>query len=68
MSYLFIKNLFQREKFVLFSKKLKILKNQKTTFLVEFSRWFFWVFWVGFLLPTLAQGGGGSGKKGGETV
>jgi hypothetical protein len=50
MSYLFIKNLFHREKFVLFSKKLKILKTKKKkTFLVGFLSGFFgWVFWVGF--------------------
>ncbi len=32
MIYLFIKNLFQREKFVLFSKKLKIKKTKKNIF------------------------------------
>jgi hypothetical protein len=57
-TYLFIKNLFEREKFVLFSKKLK---KKKKTFLVGFFRWFFGFFlggffWVGFLMPTLAQG------------
>ncbi len=30
MSYLFIKNLFQREKFVLLKKKLKFKKSKKT--------------------------------------
>jgi hypothetical protein len=55
MSYLFIKNLFQREKFVLFSKK-KFKKNpQKKTFLVGFFRWVFGVFLGGFLLPTLIK-------------
>jgi hypothetical protein len=60
MSYLFIKNLFQREKFVIFSRKNKNKnKTQKPSF-----DGFFWVFWVGFfgwvfLLPTLVQGGAG---------
>jgi hypothetical protein len=53
MSYLFIKNLFQRQKFVLFSYKIKNLKkNKKKTLLVSFLGGFFcffgWVFWVGF--------------------
>ncbi len=49
------KNQFQREKFVLFSLKIKNLKNPKKTFLVGFFRCFF--FWVGFLLPNLEAGG-----------
>jgi hypothetical protein len=50
MSYLFIKNLFQREKFVLFSKKIKNLKKPKKTFLVSFLSGFFgWVF-LGFFM------------------
>jgi hypothetical protein len=49
MYYLFIKNLFQRE------------KPKKKPLLVGFFSWVFWVFlggffWVGFLLPTLTQG------------
>jgi hypothetical protein len=59
MSYLFIKNQFRREKFVLFSKKLN-LKNPKNPFLVGFLGGFFGFFWVGFLLPTLREGEGGS--------
>ncbi len=59
---MFIKNLFQKEKFVLFSKKNKNLKKpqktQKTPFLVGFLGGFFW---VGFLLPTL-EGGEGGGR------
>jgi len=42
MSYLFIKNLFQREKFVLFSKKF-FKKNQKTQ-----KKQFYWFFLVVF--------------------
>ncbi len=63
MSYLFLENLFQREKFVLSSYKIKNFKkpkkNKKKTILVGFLGGFFgWVFlggffWVGFLLPTL---------------
>jgi hypothetical protein len=56
MSYLFIKNLFQREKFVLFSYKLKIKKKQKnifSSFLCGFLGFFGWFFFGGFLLPTL---------------
>jgi hypothetical protein len=59
MSYLFIKNLFQRE--VLFSLKIKNLKQPKKTQQTKhFSGFFMWVilgglFWVGFLLPTLAR-------------
>jgi hypothetical protein len=51
---LFIKNLFEREKFVLFHKKnKKFKKTQKKTFLVGFFRWVFlgffgWVFLGGF--------------------
>jgi hypothetical protein len=45
MTYLFIKNLFKREKF---HKKLKILKNPKKTFLMGFLGEFFGFFWVGF--------------------
>ncbi len=53
MSYLFIKNLFQREKFALFSTKKKFKK--KKIFLVGFFRWVFWVvfgwvFWGGFFI------------------
>jgi hypothetical protein len=62
MSYLFIKNLFQRDKSLYyFQKKFKIKKNQKhpkKTFLVVFLGGFLvfcfffgffgWVFWVGF--------------------
>jgi hypothetical protein len=45
-----------------FHKKLKIKKTQKNpkkTFLVVFFRWVILggFFWVGFLLPTLQQGG-----------
>jgi hypothetical protein len=51
---LFIKNQFEREKFVLFfHRKLKILKNPKNpqkTFLVGFLGGFFGFFWVGFLM------------------
>jgi hypothetical protein len=52
---LFIKNLIEREKFVLFSYKIKNLKKpqknpKKNTFLVGFLGGFFW---VGFLMPTL---------------
>jgi hypothetical protein len=39
-----------------FHKKLKIKKKQKKKFLVGFFRCFFLFFWVGFLLPTLAEG------------
>ncbi len=35
MSYLFIKNLFQREKFVLFSLKIKNLKKKPQIFFVK---------------------------------
>ena len=59
MSYLFIKNLFQREKFVLFSKKIKN-KNNQNPFLVGFFKVVFGFFWVGFLLPILAQGQDGA--------
>jgi hypothetical protein len=46
---LFIKNLFEREKFVLFSKKnKKIKKTKKNRFLVGFLGGFFWVFLGGF--------------------
>jgi hypothetical protein len=49
MSYLFIKNLFQREEFVLFSFKIKNLKKPiKKTFLVGVLGGFFGFFWVGF--------------------
>jgi hypothetical protein len=55
MFYLFLKNQFQRGKFLLFSLKIKILKNpkkpQKKTFIVGFFRFFFCffgVFWVVF--------------------
>jgi hypothetical protein len=42
MSFLFIKNLFQREKFVLFSLKIKkIKKTQKNAFLVGLLGGFF---------------------------
>ncbi len=63
MTYLFIKNLFEREKFVLFSLKIKNLKKTQKNILVGFFRWFFlgflgWVFLGGFLMLTLAQGGG----------
>jgi hypothetical protein len=57
MSYLFIKNQFQREKFVLFSLKiLKFKKNPKNIF----SGFFSWVFlgffrWVFYCQPC-AQG------------
>ncbi len=51
MSYLFIKNLFQREKLVLFSKKIKNFKKTKKPkinifggFLGGFFGGFFW--WV----------------------
>ena len=52
-TYLFIKNLFEREKLVLFSLKIKNLKKtkktQKNPLLVGFLGGFFrWVFWVGF--------------------
>jgi hypothetical protein len=53
MSYLFIKNQFQRENFVLFSKKIKKFKKpKKKTFLVGFLG-FLGGFFGGFLLPTL---------------
>jgi hypothetical protein len=64
MSYLFIENLFQREKFVLFKKKkMKIERNSKKpkkSIFSGFFGWvllgfFGWVFWVGFLLPTLVD-------------
>jgi hypothetical protein len=57
MSYLFIKSLFQRKKFVLFSYKNKNKNKPKKTFLVGFFRWVFLggFFWVGFLLPTLLR-------------
>jgi hypothetical protein len=54
MSYLFIKNLFQREKSLnYFHKKFKKLKKPKKTtqkpFLVGFFRWvILGFFWVGF--------------------
>jgi hypothetical protein len=35
-------------------RKIKNLKKTQETFLVGFFRW---VFWVGFLLPTLQAGG-----------
>ncbi len=59
MSYLFIKNLFQREKFVLFSSKIKNQKNKpkkpkKKTFLVGFLGVFFWVFLGGFFIANPA--------------
>jgi hypothetical protein len=60
---LFIKNLFEREKFLLFSKKnKKFKKNQKNPLLVGFLGGFFGVFlggffWVGFLMPTLNDSG-----------
>jgi hypothetical protein len=60
MTYFFIKNQFEREKFVLFSyKKKKNFKRTKKTKKKHF-KWFFWVFWVGFLMPTLqlAEGQG----------
>jgi hypothetical protein len=48
MSYLFIKNLFQREQFVFFHKKLKIKKKtkrtQKTHFWGFLGGYFGWVF------------------------
>ncbi len=43
MSYLFIKNLFQREKFVLFSKKIKNLKKPKKGSLGSFFGWVFFI-------------------------
>ncbi len=53
MSYLFIKNLFQREKFVLLrKKKCKILKNpkkQKKNIFSGFLGGFFW--WVFYCQP-----------------
>jgi hypothetical protein len=61
MSYLFIKNLFHREKFVYFHKKIKktIKKPQKKTFLVRFLGGFFgfffgWVFLGGFFIANPA--------------
>jgi hypothetical protein len=61
MSYLFIKNRFQREKFVfIFIKNQKIKKTHKTpqkkTFLVGFLCGFFWFFlggWVFYCQPCL---------------
>ncbi len=50
MSYLFIKNLFQREKFVLFSLKLKNYKKQKKNIFIGFFRWVFWVCLGGFFI------------------
>ncbi len=46
MSYLFIKNKFQRKKIVLFSKKLKIQKKQKNPKNI-FSGFFRWGFFGG---------------------
>jgi hypothetical protein len=64
MSYLFIKNLFQREKFVYFHRKIKNEKTKKNI-LMGFSGvflggfWFFgWVFWVGFWVGFLGFLGG----------
>ncbi len=57
MSYLFIKNQFQREKFVYFHKKLKI--TPKKTFLVGFLGVFFWVFLGGFFIANPGGVGGG---------
>ncbi len=50
--YLFVhKKICLKEKsWYYFHKKLKILKKP---FLVGFLGGFFWVFWVGFLMPTL---------------
>jgi hypothetical protein len=55
MSYLFIKNLFQRQKFVLVAEKNKNLKNPKKTknILVGFFRWFFLGFLGGFFIANL---------------
>ncbi len=55
MSYLFIKNLFQKDNSLYyFHKKLKIKKKQKKHFY-----WFFRCFFlVGFLLPTLPEADG----------
>jgi hypothetical protein len=60
MSYLFIINLYQREKFVLFSEKIKNKKKPKKTKKTHFCgffRWFFLggFFLAGFLLPNLSQ-------------
>jgi hypothetical protein len=56
MTYLFIKNLFEREKFALFSYKIKNFKKpkkpQRKTFLVGF---FGVGFLGGFLMPTLFE-------------
>jgi hypothetical protein len=65
MTYLFIKNQFEREKFVLFSYKIKNFKKtkkpKKTNIFSGFFRWFFFgFFWVGFLMPTLYLIGGPS--------
>jgi hypothetical protein len=66
MSHLFIKILFQREKFVFFSKKITNLKKpKKKQFLVGFFRWvslgfFGWVFYCQPWQQAIAAGGGGS--------
>ncbi len=54
MPFLFIKNLFQRVKFILFSQKILDLKNPQKTFLVGFFRCFFGFFgWVFYCQPCL---------------
>jgi hypothetical protein len=63
MSYLFITKPFQREKFILFSLKIKNFKKPLKNiagFLGEF-------FWVGFLLPTLIQAHSCPGQGKNET-
>ncbi len=54
MSYLFFKNLFQKEKLVLFSKKIKNKKNPKTHFSGFFGGFFRWVFLGGFFIANPA--------------
>jgi hypothetical protein len=49
------KKTFQREKFLLFKKKMSF-KTPKNPFLVVFFGWFFW---VGILLATLPDSRGG---------
>jgi hypothetical protein len=47
------KSVSKRKVCIIFIKNEKFKKKPKNPFLVGFFRW---VFWVGFLLPTLAEG------------
>jgi hypothetical protein len=62
MSYLFIKKSVSKRKvciiFIRNKKNLKTQKTKKKYFWWVFLGGFFGFFWVGFLLPTLLQGGG----------